>query len=35
MLQDVAENFGSYGPSLDKENTLSSFKPDDKESFIK
>lgn len=35
MLQDVAENFGSYGPSLDKENTLSSFKPDDKESFIR
>jgi ferredoxin len=35
MLQDVADNFGSYGPSLDKENTLSSFKPDDKESFIR
>ena len=35
MLQDVAENFGGYGPSLDKENTLSSFKPDDKESFIR
>jgi len=35
MLQDVADNFGSYGPSLDKQNTLSSFKPDDKESFIR
>lgn len=35
MLQDVNENFGSYGPSLNKENTLSSFKPDDKESFIR
>ena len=35
MLQDVAENFGSYGPSLNKLNTLSSFKPDDKESFIR
>ena len=35
MLQDVADNFGNYGPSLDKENTLSSFKPDDKESFIR
>jgi len=35
MLQDVTENFGSYGPSLDKDNTLSSFKPDDKESFIR
>ena len=35
MLQDVNENFGSYGPSLQKENTLSSFKPDDKESFIR
>ncbi|MCX6236174.1 MAG: 4Fe-4S dicluster domain-containing protein [Bacteroidia bacterium] len=35
MLQDVAENFGTYGPSLDKLNALSSFKPDDKESFIR
>lgn len=35
MLQDVNENFGSYGPSLHKDNTLSSFKPDDKESFIR
>lgn len=35
MLQDVAENFGSYGPSLDKLNTLSSFNPDDKETFIR
>lgn len=35
MLQDVTENFGTYGPSLDKLNTLSSFKPDDKESFIR
>ncbi len=35
MLQDVTDNFGSYGPSLDKQNTLSSFKPDDKESFIR
>jgi ferredoxin len=35
MLQDVSENFGSYGPSLGKENTLSSFKPDDKETFIR
>jgi ferredoxin len=35
MLQDVSENFGTYGPSLNKENTLSSFKPDDKESFIR
>jgi ferredoxin len=35
MLQDVTENFGNYGPSLDKPNALSSFKPDDKESFIR
>jgi ferredoxin len=35
MLQDVSENFGTYGPSLNKDNTLSSFKPDDKESFIR
>jgi ferredoxin len=35
MLQDVSENFGSTGPSLHKDNTLSSFKPDDKESFIR
>ncbi len=35
MLQDVSENFGNYGPSLNKDNTLSSFKPDDKESFIR
>lgn len=35
MLQDVSENFGTYGPSLDRENTLSSFNPDDKESFIR
>ena len=35
MLEDVTENFGNYGPSLDKPNTLSSFKPDDKESFIR
>jgi ferredoxin len=35
MLQDVSENFGSYGPSISKSNTLSSFKPDDKESFIR
>jgi ferredoxin len=35
MLQDVSENFGTYGPSLSKDNTLSSFKPDDKESFIR
>ena len=35
MLQDVSDNFGTYGPSLSKDNTLSSFKPDDKESFIR
>jgi len=35
MLQDVADNFGSYGPSVGKQNTLSSFKPDDKEFFIR
>jgi ferredoxin len=35
MLQDVSDNFGSYGPSLDKENSLSSFNADDKESFIR
>jgi len=35
MLQDVAENFGSFAPSLNKLNTLSSFNPDDKESFIR
>jgi ferredoxin len=35
MLQDVEEHFGPYGPSLGKKNTLSSFNPDDKESFIK
>ena len=35
MLQDVNENFGTYGPTLNKDNTLSSFKPDDKESFIR
>jgi len=35
MLQDVSENFGTYGPSLDRENALSSFNPDDKESFIR
>jgi len=35
MLQDVNDNFGSYGPSLEKQNTLSSYKPDDKESFIR
>jgi len=35
MLQDVSENFGAYGPSLNKDNTLSSFNPDDKESFIR
>jgi heterodisulfide reductase subunit C len=35
MLQDVAENFKIYGPSLNKHNTLSSFNPDDKESFIR
>lgn len=35
MLQDVEENFGTLGPSLNKQNTLSSFNPDDKESFIR
>jgi len=35
MLQDVSDNFGINGPSLDKSNSLSSFKPDDKESFIR
>lgn len=35
MFQDVTENFGTYGPSLNKDNTLSSFNPDDKESFIR
>ena len=35
MLQDMNENFGAYGPSLNKDNALSSFKPDDKESFIR
>ena len=35
MLQDMKENFGSYGPSLNKDNALSSFNPDDKESFIR
>ena len=35
MLQDVSDNFGSYGPSLDKDNSLSSFNADDKESFIR
>ena len=35
LLQDVEENFGSYGPSLNKANSLSSFNPDDKESFIR
>lgn len=35
MLLDVTENFGSYGPSMNKLNTLSSFNPDDKEFFIK
>lgn len=35
MLQDVNENFGSYGPSISKPNSLSSFNPDDKESFIR
>lgn len=35
MLQDVSDSFGSYGPSLDKENSLSSFNADDKESFIR
>lgn len=35
MLQDVEEHFGPYGPSVGKHNTLSSFNPDDKESFIR
>ena len=35
MLQDVSDNFGTYGPSLHRDNTLSSFNPDDKESFIR
>jgi len=35
MLQDVSANFGTYGPSLHRDNTLSSFNPDDKESFIR
>ncbi len=35
VLQEVTANFGYYGPSLSKENSLSSFKPEDKESFIK
>jgi ferredoxin len=35
MLQDVTENFGTYGPALNKQNILSSFNPDDKESFIR
>jgi ferredoxin len=35
MLQDITENFGTYGPSINKQNTLSSFNPDDKESFIR
>jgi ferredoxin len=35
MLQDVSESFGSYGPSLNRLNTLSSFNPDDKEFFIR
>jgi ferredoxin len=35
VLQEVTDNFGSYGPSLNKDNSLSSFKPEDKESFIR
>lgn len=35
MLQDVEEHFGPYNPSVGKHNTLSSFNPDDKESFIR
>lgn len=35
MILDVTENFGAYGPFLNKHNVLSGFDPDDKESFIK
>lgn len=35
LIQETKEKFGDYTFTLDKKNTLSSFKPDDKENFIR
>jgi ferredoxin len=35
MLEDVKKNFGGYQPSLRGEHIMSTYKPDDKENFIK
>jgi ferredoxin len=35
MLEDAKKNFGGYQPSLKGDHLMSSFKPEDKENFIK
>ena len=35
LIQDLSESFGDYGPKISEPNMLSSFDPDDKESFIR
>jgi ferredoxin len=34
IMLDMKSNFGQYGPSLTAGNTMSTFRPDDKETFI-
>jgi heterodisulfide reductase subunit C len=35
MIEDVKENFGGYQPVLKGEHIMSTYKPDDKENFIR
>ncbi len=35
MLEDLKESFGGYKPSIKGGHIMSTFKPDDKESFIR